>query len=118
MYKFEKLLVWQRSIVLAKNCYKIASTFPVYERTGLSDQLRRSATSISLNIAEGSGSNTDKDFCRFLMLARKSLFEVVAILMIAEQIHETKSLDNVRKECEVVGKMLNGLINKLLAKSK
>ena len=117
MYKFEKLKVWQESVALSKICYEVAGTFPAYERSGLSDQLRRAVTSVALNIAEGTGSNTDKDFCRYLYLSRKSLFEVIAILKIAETIHETNKLDKADRKCELVGKLLNGLINKLSANS-
>lgn len=118
MYKFEKLLVWKESILLTKYCYKLTNHFPAYESSGLSDQLRRAATSISLNIAEGSGSDTDKDFCRFLYLARKSLFEVVAILKVGEEIHNISVNDTLFKKCESTCKLLNGLINKLKAKNK
>lgn len=118
MYKFERLKVWQESLTLSKMCYRIAVTFPAYEKSALSDQLRRAATSITLNIAEGSGSDSEKDFTRFLLLARKSLFEVLSILKIAEEIHNIRNLEMYYDQCDLVGKLLNGLINKLKAKSK
>jgi four helix bundle protein len=117
MYKFEKLNVWQESIKLGEICYKITSTLPNIERNGLGDQLRRAVTSILLNIAEGSGSGTDKEFKRYLYLSRKSLFEVVAILKFIEKIYLKINLMKVFVQCDLVGKLLNGLIKKLKSNS-
>jgi len=117
MYKFEKLSVWQEALTLARYCYVIARALPGFENFGLSDQLRRAATSILLNIAEGSGSETDKEFLRFLFVARKSLYEVVAVIKFIEVEHSGVATQEVLKQVDVVGKLLNGLIRKLKANS-
>lgn len=117
MYKFENLKVWQESMVLAQLCYEVALKLPKYERNGLSDQIRRASTSVLLNIAEGSGSDTDKDFARFLHLSRKSLFEVVALLKFIEKIYNSDHLKSIFDQADLVGKLLNGLINKLKSSS-
>lgn len=117
MYKFEKLSVWQEALALAHYGYALSRQLPAIEKFGLSDQLRRAVTSVMLNIAEGTGSETDKEFLRYLFVARKSLYEVVALVKFAEveycKLQPTKTLHQV----DVVGKLLNGLIRKLKAES-
>jgi four helix bundle protein len=76
MFKFEKLSVWQKSIAFADSIYAATRLFPVDERFGLTNQIRRAATSISSNIAEGSA-RSDADFSRFVGYAAGSLYEVV-----------------------------------------
>ncbi|HNQ31856.1 MAG TPA: four helix bundle protein [Candidatus Woesebacteria bacterium] len=116
MYKFEKLKVWQESVELIFLVYSFCKSLPKSEERNLIDQLIRSATSVSLNIAEGSGSDSDIEFKRYLGLSRKSLYEVVAILKIAEKLYNLNIQDIILK-VEVVGKMLSGLINSLKIKS-
>lgn len=114
MYKFENLTVWKEALVLAEKCYKITRLYPNKENNGLSDQLRRASTSILLNIAEGSGAESDKEFARYLYLARKSLYEVVAILKFSEKIYGF-NINEILTQVELVGKLNNGLIKKLKA---
>lgn len=113
MYKFEGLHVWQEGLKLATICYKIAGSLPEYEKGGLSDQLRRAVSSILFNIAEGSGSESDKEFLRFLHIARKSLFETISILKFIEHIYKRVEPRTVYQDCDTVGRLLNGLIRKL-----
>ncbi|MFA6475592.1 MAG: four helix bundle protein [Patescibacteria group bacterium] len=84
-YKFEDLEVWQLSLKLIGSVYKIAKDFPDNERFGLTSQIKRAATSINLNIAEGSGRSTKKDFASFVRNSIGSTREVIACLRIAEQ---------------------------------
>ncbi len=98
---------------LAAVCYKIAISLPDYERSGLSDQLRRAVSSILFNIAEGSGSESDKEFLRFLHISRKSLYETIAILKFIEHIYKKDDFKAIYDNCDTVGKLLNGLIRKL-----
>src|SRR3989344_1112851 len=113
MYKFEKLTVWQEGLILSKLCYKILKVLPKTEQYALGDQLRRAAISILLNIAEGSGSESDKEFVRFLYIARKSLFEIVALLKFIESEYPNISINESLQQCDLVGKLLSGLIRKL-----
>lgn len=117
MYKFEKLKVWQESVDLIGQTYLFCKSLPKSEQRNLVDQLVRAVTSISLNIAEGSGSDSDIEFKRYLSLSRKSLFEVVAILKIVEKIYKTDIQELISKT-DTVGKMLSGLINSLKANGK
>lgn len=83
MHNFRKLKVYQRAIEFAVEIYRISRNFPKNEMFGLISQIRRAVTSISLNIAEGSGNKSDKEFQRFLEIALRSDYEVMACLEIA-----------------------------------
>ncbi len=84
MFRFEKLEAWQLAISFASDVYALTARLPDNERFGLTSQMRRSAVSISSNIAEGSGRASDADFSRFLEIAYGSLMEVVSQLHIAK----------------------------------
>jgi four helix bundle protein len=83
MFGFEKLTAWQKAIEYADHIYKVTRNFPVEERFGLASQLRRSAVSVSSNIAEGSSRSSRTDFARFIEIAYGSLLESISELKIA-----------------------------------
>ncbi|MBD5224871.1 MAG: four helix bundle protein [Bacteroidales bacterium] len=72
----QNLIVWTKSMQLAKKIYILVRSFPEEEKYGLCDQIRRAAVSIPSNIAEGYGRMSDKEFIRFLLIANGSLFEI------------------------------------------
>jgi len=84
-YSFEKLEVYQLSMRLVKQIYTLAKKYPDDEKFCLTIQLKRAATSIPLNIAEGSIRRTKKDFARFIKIALGSLVEVITNLKIGIQ---------------------------------
>jgi len=77
-YKFEKLEVWQLALEYLDLIYAIAERLPRSEEYNLKSQIIRAGTSIALNIAEGSTSQSDAEQARFLGLAIRSLIETVA----------------------------------------
>jgi len=85
MFRFEKLDVWQKSIELSDKLFGIADRTDMKHCYRFSEQLRAAAMSITNNIAEGSASNSDKDFTQFLNIARRSVFECVNILILYER---------------------------------
>ncbi len=85
MFRFENLDIWKSAILFSKRIYVIVEKFPKIEMFALSDQLRRAVVSISANIAEGSGSDSVKDFKNYLNIATKSTFEVVSLLAVAQR---------------------------------
>jgi four helix bundle protein len=85
MFKFEKLDIWQKAMEYADLIYRLTRSFPAEERFGLTSQLRRSAVSVSSNIAEGSSRSSDIDFARFIEIAYGSLLESVSELEIAKR---------------------------------
>lgn len=86
MNRFKELQVWQLSIGLAVMIYDVTKSFPKEEKFGLSSQINRSVISISSNIAEGAGRNSNKEFIQFLSIALGSSFEVESQLIISEKI--------------------------------
>jgi four helix bundle protein len=86
MRDFNKLQVWQKAHELALDVYRATGSFPAHELCGLTGQLRRASTSIPINIAEGSGRDTELDFARFLQIAAGSASEVEYELLLARDL--------------------------------
>lgn len=117
IYNFEKLEVWRLSLQVIQEVKKIIKKFPLEEKYVLSDQIRRAALSIALNIAEGWGRKTKKDFSRFISNAIGSCLEVIASLKVALDSNylmesEVKSLDELLKELYFKLLKFNGYLNK------
>lgn len=89
-FEFEKLEVWKRALEYGDAVDEIASALPKHERFNLTDQIRRAATSIALNIAEGSTGQSDAEQIRFLGYAQLSLVETVACLHLIRRRGYTK----------------------------
>jgi four helix bundle protein len=107
MFRFEQLEIWELSITYGKKLYKTSLNFPGEEKFALADQLRRSAVSISNNIAEGSG-GSPKEFSNFLNIAVRSALETVNILYFArENEYINKELQqNLYQEAEILIKKI------------
>ncbi len=109
---YKQLKVWQKAMNLTMEIYRLVKFLPREETYALSDQLRRAVVSIPSNIAEGHGRGTDKEFIKFLWIARGSLLEVETQLIICNRltlikVEESKFAQSLIVE---VGKMLNALI--------
>ena len=76
-FKFEKLIVWQKSLELTEAIHNLTKQFPKEEMFVLASQIKRAADSVSLNIAEGSTGQSNAEFSRFLAIALRSNIEVV-----------------------------------------
>lgn len=111
MFRFEKLEVWKLSMSYAHKIYDLTEKFPKLEQFGLTSQIRRAALSISSNIAEGSGSSTNKDFCNFLDIAIKSTIETVSQLFFAKERKYIKEEDIgiLYDEAEILVKRIQAL---------
>lgn len=116
MYRFEKLRVFHSAMELLEEIYRVVKLLPADEKFALIDQLKRSSTSVILNIAEGTGALGDKEFKAYLRNALKSLYETVAGLKIAERLFKAK-ISTAIEECDRVGKELNALIKSLKLKT-
>lgn len=94
-----------------KRNYKITSLFPKEEQFGLTQHIRKSAISISSNIAEATSRFGDADFKRFIEIAVGSLYETISQLFIAlDNSYLTKgSFEDLYKDAEVIAKMLSKL---------
>lgn len=83
MHNFKKLEIWKRSVDLVTEIYLLTQSYPREEIFGLTAQTRRAATSVPLNISEGSAKSSNKDFARFLEMAVGSSFELETALIVA-----------------------------------
>ncbi len=115
---FCNLEVWKESFKFALDIYKITARFPLEEKYALTSQLKRSASSVPANIAEGKGRESDKEFNRFLYIARGSLEESKSHLLLARELGYISKADilNLEKDTEKIGAMLNNLIKRVNGK--
>ncbi|MFA6603274.1 MAG: four helix bundle protein [Patescibacteria group bacterium] len=80
------LRVWKEARALSLSIYRVTSSFPMTERFGLTQQIRRSTTSVGANIAEGYGRSGKKEFKNFLSIARGSAKETEYFLLLAKDL--------------------------------
>lgn len=95
-FKFEKLEVWQLALDYLDLIYTIAEQLPKSEEYNLKSQITRAATSVALNIAEGSTAQTDQEQARFIGLAIRSLVETVACQHIINRRKLLRNLEPLR----------------------
>ncbi len=86
MRDYKELIVWQKSRTLVKNIYDRTKIFPKEEQYGLTNQIRRAVVSIPSNIAEGYNRQSDKEFVRFLSIAKGSAAEVETQIILAQDL--------------------------------
>ena len=109
---YRDLIVWQKSMELAKETYLLTKIFPKEELYGLISQMRRCAVSVPSNIAEGKGRGSDKEFIRFLRISLGSLYELNTQLELSHNLNYTKNTDTIFDLSFEIEKMLNALIAK------
>jgi four helix bundle protein len=118
---YRDLEVWKKAIDLTVECYRLSAAFPTEERFGLTSQLRRAATSVAANIAEGRGRRGTGDSIRFIDIAYGSLVEVETLLILAGRlgyITADDALEGLLARSAEIGRMLNGLRASLRARSE
>ena len=113
--RFEELIVWQKSMSLAEEIYRVTKQGGFAKDWGLRDQVRKAAVSIPSNIAEGYGRYRAADFKRFLTIANASAYEVRSQIQLAGRIGYLGALETevIVKNCEEVSRMLVGLRRKV-----
>lgn len=114
---YKELIVWQKSITLVKEIYKITSTLPENEKFGLISQMRRASVSIPSNIAEGWGRLSRKNYIQFLRISRGSLFELETQILITKELNYISDCETIENLIIEISKMLNSLIRKLEEKN-
>lgn len=114
-HNFRNLKVWQLSMELVEEVYKVTSQFPKEELFGLTSQLKRSAVSVPSNIAEGSAKSSEKDFSRFLEISMGSSCELETQLILAQRLGmlSEESLNSLITQLHEVQKMVTGLAKSL-----
>ena len=115
-FSFQDLLVWKKAIKFAEMVIRSFEKFESPRRHfRIVEQLEAAATSISMNIAEGKGRQTTKEFIQFLYIARGSLYEVITLLIILRNLRwlDPSTVDGFEKSAEEISKMLNSLIKSM-----
>lgn len=79
-FKFEKLIIWQKSMEFGESIFQLTLQFPKDEAFNLTSQIRRASDSVALNISEGSILQSKAEFRKFLGYSIRSLAEVVTSL--------------------------------------
>jgi len=114
---YKELIVWQKSMVLVSDIYKVSASFPDSEKFGLTSQMRRASVSIPSNIAEGWGRLSRKNYIQFLRISRGSLFELETQLLITKELNYISDVEIINNLITEISKMLNSLIKKLEEKN-
>ena len=112
---FKDLKIWQESISLVEEIYRITKAFPRIENYGIVSQIRRSAVSIPSNIAEGFMKSHNKEFKQFLFIALASSAEVETQLIISNKLKYISNLELGRLlgRTDKFNKMTMSLIKRL-----
>ncbi len=118
MQSYKDLIVWQKSMKLIVEIYRLVKLLPKTETYALSDQMRRAVISIASNIAEGYGRHSTREYIQFLSIARGSCFELdtqlnACVCIEYLNVNDTELAFNLLNE---ITKMLNSIIKKLISK--
>jgi four helix bundle protein len=116
---YRELRVWQVGMDLAVACYRLTAAFPPSELYGLTSQIRRAASAIPANIAEGYGRRGRGDYLRFIGIAQGSLAELEIHLLLAQHLElgaETE-IQSALVQADQIGRMLSGLHRSLESRS-
>ena len=113
---YKDLSVWQKSMDLAVEIFKVVKFLPREELYGLSDQMRRAVVSVPSNIAEGQQRSSTKDYIRFLHIAKGSLGELETQIMLCERLEylRKEKTDQLIGQCVEIQRMISGLISSLV----
>ena len=107
-FRFQGMKIWKRAVHLSQSLFDFLDTLEQKKLYRFSEQLRGATLSITNNIAEGSGSDSDAEFAHFLNIARRSLYEVANILMLLSKqgYIKGKDIETILQELEQQSKML------------
>jgi four helix bundle protein len=116
-FGYEDLDVWNRAVDFAVKVIELVETVDTGRRHyRLFEQIEASSTSVSMNLAEGKGRNSKKEFIQFCYIARGSLYETMTLLEIFRRkkwITDTAYLQHEKEAIEIVS-MIKGLINAIM----
>ena len=112
---YRDLQVWQLGMDLAEACYLLTKRFPKDELFGMTSQIRRAASSVPANIAEGYGRDSTGEYIQFLRVAQGSLKELETHLTLSCRVGlmAESETEDVLEECDHLGRMLHRLIRAL-----
>jgi four helix bundle protein len=116
----KQLMVWKRSVEVARGVYTATRRFPRDELYGLTSQARRASISITANIAEGCGRHSSSDQARFLRIAMGSAREIECLLIVSTELEilPSSERDSLCALVREVQRMLSGLIRHRLTQGQ
>ena len=113
IFGFEELDVWQKAVEFAREVIELIENIETGRKHyRLIEQLEGACTSVALNIAEGKGRYSKKEFIQFLYIARGSLYETITLLTIFHNNNwiDDQQLGKLRQSADEIARMLAGLI--------
>jgi four helix bundle protein len=112
---YRDLLIWQKGMQLAEDCWLMTRSYPKEELFGMTSQIRRSAASVPANIAEGYGRESRGEYIHFLRVSQGSLKELETHLILSARVGLCQETDTsaLLSTSEEIGRMLRALIRKL-----
>ena len=110
---FKSLIVWQKSMALTQEIYRLTGLLPARENYALADQMRRSAVSIPSNIAEGSRRTGRKEYAHFVAIAHGSLAELETQILIAIDCYPKIPFNKLLSSVDEISRMLLALGRRL-----
>jgi len=115
MFRFENLEIWKKSIEIAEKLFDISDDLERKKLYKFAEQMRGASLSISNNIAEGSGSNSKKEFIQFLNIAKRSCFENANMMILFEKREYIQNhvKQKILSELEELCRMMSGFIKTL-----
>ena len=116
LFSFQDLKVWQKAVLFAEKVIRTIDQLQTPRKHyRLIEQLESAATSVAMNIAEGKGRQTTKEFIQFLFIARGSLFEVITLLIIFQNLNwiNEETVNKFLPMAEEITKMINSLIKSM-----
>jgi len=112
---FKELKVWKKAHETTLQLYRLTRQFPREALYGLTSQIRRAASSIGANIAEGCGRKSDGEMARFLHIARRSAVELEYHLLLSRDLEflAAHSFDVLERDVDEIQRMLTSLIQRV-----
>ena len=112
---YKNLIVWQKAIEFVTVIYKTTKLFPSDEKFNLITQINRAVVSISVNIAEGYGRESSKNYLQFLRISRGSILELETLLLISKNLNylPIEDYEKLTENLNEISKLLQGLIKSI-----
>jgi four helix bundle protein len=120
IHSYQELIVWQKSIILVEEIYRLTTKYPKSELFGICSQMRRAAISIPSNIAEGYGRRSRKEYIQFYAIAYGSILELQTQIVISFRLGylSQEEYGLLNSQVEEVIKMLYVMTYKLKVENK